>query len=118
MTSRDPPPADLYVQFEALKKGYIDDVEFALRGGVVQVRSSSRVGQTDFGVNAIRLNAIAAPLRAAGWAIGEISERSHADYFNAANDARDLTFDKDRRRLDGFEEKTGDNGRLERPSIG
>ena len=33
----------------ALKKGYIDDVEFALGKGGVMVRSGSRVGQTDFG---------------------------------------------------------------------
>ena len=45
-------------------------------------------------------------------------EKTHDDYFNAANDARDLTFDKDRRKLDGFDEKTGENGRLERPPVG
>ena len=108
----------LYVQFEALKKGYIDDVEFYLSDGLVQVRSSSRVGQTDFGVNAIRLNYVAAALRQDGWTIEEITEKKHPDYFNAANDARDVTYDKDRRKLDGFEEKTGENGRLERPNIG
>ena len=108
----------MYLQFESLKKGYIDDVEFLLRNGVVQVRSGSRVGQTDFGVNAIRLNAIAAELRKGGWTIDEITEKTHDDYFNAANDARDLTFDKDRRKLDGFDEKTGENGRLERPPVG
>ena len=108
----------IYVQFEALKKGYIDDLEFALRtDGSVEVRSSSRVDQTDFGVNAIRLNYLAASLRKEGWTIEEITEKTHEDYFNAANDARDLTFDKDRRKLDGFDEKTG-GGRLERPSIG
>lgn len=109
----------LYLQFESLKKGYIDDVEFAARkDGSVEVRSSSRVGQTDFGVNAIRLNAIAGSLRKDGWEIADISEKTHPDYFAAANDARDLTYDKDRRKLDGFDEKTGENGRLERPSIG
>ena len=51
----------LYVQFEALKKGYIDDVEFYMaKDGAVQVRSGSRVGSSDFGVNAKRLNYIAA----------------------------------------------------------
>ena len=36
----------LYVQFESLKKGYIDDVEFAVgRNGLVEVRSGSRVGR-------------------------------------------------------------------------
>ena len=53
----------LYVQFEALKKGYIDDVEFYMaEDGAVQVRSGSRVGSSDFGVNAKRLNYIA-PVR-------------------------------------------------------
>lgn len=108
----------IYVQYEALKKGYIDDVEFYLRDGLVQVRSSSRVGQTDFGVNAIRLNYISAQLRKEGWTADEITEKSFPDYFAAADDARDLTFDSDRRKLDGFDAKTGENGRLERPNIG
>lgn len=111
-------PSYLYVQFEALKKGYIDDVEFFLSKGLVQVRSSSRVGQTDFGVNAIRLNYIASALRKKKWEIDEITAKTHPDYFNAADDARDLTFDKDRRKLDGFEDKLNENGRLERPPIG
>ena len=83
----------LYVQFEALKKGYIDDVEFAVAADGVMVRSSSRVGQTDFGVNACRLNYIAASLRKEGWTIAEITPKTHSDYFNAAEDARDQTFD-------------------------
>ena len=55
----------LYYQFEALKKGYIDDLEFSLRAeeyvsnrdsgnnGNFLVQSASRVGVTDFGVNAV-----------------------------------------------------------------
>lgn len=42
----------LYVQFESLKKGFIDDVEFATTGADskdVLVRSASRIGYTDFG---------------------------------------------------------------------
>ena len=43
----------IYAQFEALKNGYIDDVEFAFienyGSNAVQVRSSSRVGYLDFG---------------------------------------------------------------------
>ena len=105
----------LYLQFEALKKGYIDDLEFALRGGLVDVRSSSRVGQTDFGVNAKRLNYIAAALRKDGWAIDEITPASAPDYFDAANEGLDLTFDKDRRRGTELE---GDGKRLDRPNIG
>eukprot|EP00325_Prymnesiales_sp_UTEX-LB-985_P030823 CAMPEP_0174728332 /NCGR_PEP_ID=MMETSP1094-20130205/51514_1 /TAXON_ID=156173 /ORGANISM="Chrysochromulina brevifilum, Strain UTEX LB 985" /LENGTH=278 /DNA_ID=CAMNT_0015930225 /DNA_START=15 /DNA_END=851 /DNA_ORIENTATION=- len=104
----------LYVQFEALKKGYIDDVEFAMgKGGTIMVRSSSRVGQTDFGVNAKRLNYIAATLRDQGWTIVEITPKTHADYFYAADDARDQTFDKDRRKGTDME-----NARMERPTVG
>jgi len=121
----------LYYQFESLKKGYIDDVEFALSPSPsppssnnnnqqaevpvqvqeVQVRSASRVGVTDFGVNAIRLNYIADKLKssssskendAAGngsgsWSILEITPDTHRDYWTTANDAKEATFDEDRR---------------------
>jgi hypothetical protein len=104
----------LYVQFEALKKGYIDDVEFATRaGGGIQVRSASRVGTTDFGVNAKRLNFISARLRDQGWVIQEINPKTHPDYFYAAADAADQTFDSDRRKGTGME-----SSRMDRPSIG
>merc|ERR1712008_273601 len=65
----------LYFQFEALKKGFIDDVEFATHPTTqgIMVRSASRVGVTDFGVNAIRLNYIADKLRQNGWKIAEIT---------------------------------------------
>ena len=59
------------------------------------VRSASRVGQTDFGVNAARLNFISAALRKQGWAIDEITPKTHPDYFGAAEDAQDQTFDAD-----------------------
>mmetsp|Transcript_7900 Transcript_7900/g.11685 ORF Transcript_7900/g.11685 Transcript_7900/m.11685 type:complete len:162 (+) Transcript_7900:111-596(+) len=72
----------LYAQFEALKNGYIDDVEFAAMGGdnIVQVRSSSRVGYLDFGVNAKRLNYIAKGLRAKGWDATGVDFKVHPDY--------------------------------------
>jgi len=91
----------LYVQFESLKKGYIDDVEFALTKDTkgVQVRSGSRVGYTDFGVNAIRLNYLASQLRDKGWSIDEITEKSHRDYWTASDEAREATFDASRREL-------------------
>jgi hypothetical protein len=42
----------IYVQYEALKKGYIDDAEWFMgKDGLVTLRSASRVGSTDFGVN-------------------------------------------------------------------
>jgi uncharacterized protein (DUF1499 family) len=93
----------LYYQFEALKKGYIDDVEFALidpknSSGGIQVRSASRVGVTDFGVNAIRLNYIANQLKSKyGWSISIITSETHRDYWTTANDAQEATFDEDRR---------------------
>jgi len=93
----------LYYQFEALKKGYIDDLEFATHPttpGGVMVRSASRVGVTDFGVNAVRLNYIAAKLRAKGWTIAEITPETHRDYWITANEAREATFDEDRRRME------------------
>ena len=70
----------------------------------VLVRSSSRVGYTDFGVNAVRLNYISASLREKGWKIDEITPKSHSDYWMASNEAREATFDADRRKLDGGEE--------------
>lgn len=89
----------LYCQFESLKKGYIDDVEFAVAKGTngIQVRSASRVGYTDFGVNAIRLNYFASQLREKGWKIDEITESSHRDYWTASDEAREATFDASRR---------------------
>jgi len=104
----------LYVQFEALKKGYIDDVEFFMaKDRKVQVRSGSRVGSSDFGVNAKRLNFIAARLRDQGWTISEITAETHPDYFYAAADAADQTFDQDRRKGTAVE-----NARLARPNFG
>lgn len=51
----------LYVQFQSYKAGYIDDFEcwFNPESEKFDVRSSSRVGYSDLGVNAIRLEYIA-----------------------------------------------------------
>mmetsp|Transcript_24414 Transcript_24414/g.57279 ORF Transcript_24414/g.57279 Transcript_24414/m.57279 type:complete len:249 (-) Transcript_24414:59-805(-) len=73
----------IYAQFEALKNGYIDDLELAVVPGKegVQVRSSSRVGYLDFGVNAKRLNYLAKALREKGWnAEGVDLKTTHVDY--------------------------------------
>lgn len=74
----------MYTQFEALKHGYIDDVEFVYTtdGGdrAVQVRSSSRVGYLDYNVNAKRLNYIAAALRSKGWAAVGVDFDKHRGY--------------------------------------
>merc|ERR1712183_6544 len=56
----------VYTQFESLRRGHIDDVEFFImpgtapdaKEGALFVRSSSRTGFYDFGVNAMRLNAL------------------------------------------------------------
>ena len=73
----------LYVQFESLKFGYIDDVEFSIGNTDegVQVRSASREGYLDFGVNAKRLNFLSAALRSKGWDAPAITKKTHSDYF-------------------------------------
>lgn len=80
----DPVKGYLYAQFESLKNGYIDDVEFAfidgLGDGKVQVRSSSRVGYLDFAVNAKRLNYIAKGMREKGWDAVGVDYATHQDY--------------------------------------
>jgi uncharacterized protein (DUF1499 family) len=89
--SYDPKKGYLYVQFEALKNGYIDDVEFAVVDSLplvegadqkltVQVRSSSRIGYLDYGVNAKRLNYLAATLRGKGWDSPGVDFKTHAFY--------------------------------------
>mmetsp|Transcript_75064 Transcript_75064/g.195287 ORF Transcript_75064/g.195287 Transcript_75064/m.195287 type:complete len:270 (-) Transcript_75064:122-931(-) len=87
----DPQTGYLYVQFESLKKGYIDDVEFIVRsdgstggtGGEVLVRSASRLGYLDLGVNAKRLNKIAEDLQAlpsGGWVAPKITGERFPKY--------------------------------------
>lgn len=53
-------PAYLYAEFRSRLMGFVDDVEFVLdeRAGLIQVRSSSRVGYSDFGENRRRIEAI------------------------------------------------------------
>lgn len=79
----------LYVQFESLTKGYKDDVEFLVRadaagggeGGEVRVRSASRQGQKDLGVNAKRLNSIAEELaKLDGWSAPLLTNARFPDY--------------------------------------
>jgi uncharacterized protein (DUF1499 family) len=74
-------PGYLYVQFESLKNGYIDDVEFGTDGAQVVIRSASRKGFIDQGVNCKRLNWISAELRALGWDAPMITEASHYLYY-------------------------------------
>ena len=54
----------LYVQFQSYKAGYIDDFEcwYNPKSDKFDVRSSSRVGYSDLGVNNLRLEYIAGRL--------------------------------------------------------
>ncbi len=57
----------LYAEFKSALMGYVDDVEFYLdkAAGALQVRSASRVGKSDLGVNRKRIEAIRAQLNPA-----------------------------------------------------
>ncbi len=59
-------PGYLYATFTTRWMKYVDDVEFWVdaTNGVVQVRSASRVGRKDFGVNRARVEAVRAALKA------------------------------------------------------
>lgn len=81
----DPKAGYIYAQFESLKNGYVDDLELAVVGdekdkNAVQVRSSSRLGYLDFGVNAKRINYIATALRAKGWDAPGVEFETHRGY--------------------------------------
>ena len=60
-------PDYLYAQFTSRAMGFVDDTEFWFdpSAGAVQVRSSSRVGRKDYGVNRARIEAIRAQLASA-----------------------------------------------------
>ena len=55
----------LYAEFKSKLMGYVDDVEFYRDGdaGVVQVRSASRLGKSDLGVNRKRVEEIRSKLK-------------------------------------------------------
>ncbi len=55
----------LYAEFRTPLLRYVDDVEFYFDGSVVHVRSCSRLGRRDFGVNRKRVEAIRALVEAA-----------------------------------------------------
>ncbi|KAL9181442.1 hypothetical protein ACHAXT_010247 [Thalassiosira profunda] len=81
----DPKSGYIYAQFESLKAGYIDDLELAFvddgkDSNAVQVRSSSRLGYLDFGVNAKRINFIAKGLREKGWDAPGVLLETHRGY--------------------------------------
>ena len=45
----------LYAEFRSQLLGFVDDVEFFDDGEAIQVRSASRLGRRDFGVNRARV---------------------------------------------------------------
>jgi len=57
-------PGYLYAEFQSKLMGFVDDVEFLAdpAKGVVHVRSASRLGRRDFGVNRNRIEALRAIL--------------------------------------------------------
>eukprot|EP00966_Prymnesium_polylepis_P306639 7085868-Prymnesium_polylepis.2 len=78
--------AYIYVQYESRRRGYIDDMEFSLMGGTVNVRTSSRLGYLDMGVNAKRFNWFANRLGGlAGWKTVPILSKGHEEYFSLNN---------------------------------
>ena len=54
----------LYAEFRSKLLGYVDDVEFFFDGAAVQVRSASRLGRRDFGVNRTRIEQLRKMLKA------------------------------------------------------
>ena len=61
-------PDYLYARFKTRPLGFVDDAEFWLdpTGKLIQVRSASRLGRKDFGVNRQRIDHIRAMLATAG----------------------------------------------------
>lgn len=53
-------PDYLYAEFSTPLMGFVDDVEFYNDGRAIQVRSASRLGYSDLGVNRKRVEAIRA----------------------------------------------------------
>ena len=56
-------PGYLYAEFSTALMGFVDDVEFYCDGKAIQVRSASRLGYSDLGVNRKRIEAIRAAFR-------------------------------------------------------
>lgn len=52
----------LHAEFSTALLGFTDDVEFICDGKAIQVRSSSRLGVRDFGVNRKRVEALRAQI--------------------------------------------------------
>ena len=51
-------PDYLYAEYRTRLLGFVDDVEFLRGDGVIHVRSASRLGRRDFGVNRSRIESL------------------------------------------------------------
>jgi uncharacterized protein (DUF1499 family) len=56
----------LYAEFRTPLLRFVDDFEVLQHGGTLQVRSASRLGRRDFGVNRRRVEALRSLIRARG----------------------------------------------------
>lgn len=56
----------LYAEFRTPLMRYVDDVEFFFDGAVLQVRSASRLGRRDFGVNRRRIESLRSMIEQGG----------------------------------------------------
>lgn len=54
----------LYAEFSTPLMGFVDDVEFLQAGDIIHVRSASRLGHSDFGVNRARIETLRSKLAA------------------------------------------------------
>jgi uncharacterized protein (DUF1499 family) len=54
----------LYAEFRSKLLGYVDDVELYFDGALLQVRSASRLGRKDFGVNRQRVETLRSLIQA------------------------------------------------------
>ena len=57
-------PNYLYAEFRTPILRFVDDVEFFFDGKVIHVRSASRLGRRDFGVNRKRIEQLRSLIRA------------------------------------------------------
>jgi len=103
-------PRYVYVQYESLRKGFVDDMEFAiLAEGKLSLRYSSRIGRQDKFVNSERVNYFARTLGGvSGWSTSEITAKTHPVYFNENGVSQSRN--DDMKRLRGAVNVDGDGG--------
>ena len=93
-------PSYVYVQYESLLKGFMDDMEFAIGDSKeLALRTSSRIGRQDKFVNSKRVNYYAQALAAAGgWKTAAITQETHPVYFNENGVSQSRSDDMKRKR--------------------